>query len=147
MSDDLEKRMTAMERVQDRLLTTLDQINNTLLKFERHIDELFDLKTKIDTIDVLWRRIDELQTKCGTVDTAFQILKSEHGACKPIVDTIAACKMDFDHRLKDIEKRAETSNAFTSKLFSNLLEKAIWTIVVIGAMSAVYLAGKGAFVR
>ena len=147
MPDDLEKRVTAMERVQDKLLATLDQINATLLKFEKHIDELFDMKSKLDSVEVMWRRIDELQGKCGMIDTSFQILKSEHLTCKPIVDTIATCRMDFEHRLKDIEGKAASSNAFTNKLIGTLLEKIIWAIVVGGALSAVYLAGKGVFVK
>lgn len=147
MSDDLEKRVTTMERVQDKLLTTLDQINATLLKFEKHIDELFDMKSKLDSVEVMWRRIDELHGKCGAVDTAFQILKSEHSTCKPIVDTISACKMDFDHRLKDLEKRSESTAGFTKTLVGGLLGQIIWGLIVIGAMSAVYLAGKGVFVK
>ena len=57
---ELEQRVAALERVQDRLVNTLDQINTTLKKFEGHIDELFNLKSKIDSIDVAWKRIDEL---------------------------------------------------------------------------------------
>jgi len=147
MADDLEKRVAAMERVQDKLLATLDQINASLLKFEKHIDELFDMKSKLDSVEVMWRRIDELQKKCGQFDTAFQILKSEHTTCRPVVDTFTHYKMDFEHRIKDLEFKAATSNAFTTKLFSNLLEKIIWSIIVFGALSAVYLAGKGVFTK
>lgn len=145
MPEDIEKRVSAVERTQDSLVLTLSQINDTLKKFESHIDELFDLKAKIDSIDVVWRKIDYLSDKCSAVELAFKLLQAEHQQCKPVVDTIHGCKVDFDHRLKALETAHANSNAFTTKLFGNLAEKAIWAIVVMGAMSAVYLAGKGVF--
>jgi len=147
MTEDVEKRLAAVERGQDKLVSTLDQINATLKKFESHIDELFDLKGKIDSIDVVWRRIDELTTKCSAVELAFKLLQAEHHTCKPVVDSISACKMDFDHRIKDLETAHASSNAFTSKLIGTLTEKIIWAIIVGGALSVVYLAGKGVFVK
>ena len=145
MADDLEKRISAMERVQDKLLTTLDQINATLLKFERHIDELFELKTKIDSIDVIWRRIDDLQTNYNKLDKDLHVLKSEHATCTPIVGTVASCKIEFENRMKTIEEKVSSSTGFATRLWGSILEKVIWAIIVGGAMSAVYLAGKGAF--
>lgn len=143
MPDNIEQRISELERVQVRLVTTLDQINTTLKKFESHIDELFDLKSKIDSIDVAWRRIDELQNKCNAVELAFQLLKAEHVVCKPIVDGIGVCRADFDHRIKALETTSANTNAFTSKLFGSLAEKIIWAVITFGALSAVYLAGKG----
>ena len=147
MPDDIEKRISTVERTQDSLVITLEQINATLKRFEGHIDELFDLKSKIDSIDVVWRKIDAITEKCNAVELAFKLLQAEHHQCKPVVDSINGCKMDFDHRIKTLETAHASSNAFTTKLFGSLAEKAIWAIIVLGAMSAVYLAGKGAFVK
>jgi uncharacterized coiled-coil protein SlyX len=147
MPDDNDKRITTLERSHDKMEATLDQINKTLIRFEAHIDELFEVKTKLDSVDVIWRRIDELQGKIGAMEIAFQVLKAEHISCVPIVQSVTPCKADFEHRIKDLEKKAESSNAFTNKLFSSLLEKVIWALVVGGAMSAVYLAGKGVFAK
>jgi len=147
MPEDNEKRLSALERTQDKMENTLDQINKTLLRFENHIDELFEVKTKLDSIDVIWRKVDDLQTKTGNIDVAFQLLKAEHIVCKPVVDTIAIIKTEFNHRLQDLEKSRESVGGFTKNLVGGLLGQILWALVGGGALAAIYLAGKGAFVK
>jgi uncharacterized coiled-coil protein SlyX len=145
--DDYEKRFTTLERTQDKMENTLDQINRTLLRFEQHIDELFEVKTKLDSVDVIWRKIDAMAIAHTAMDKEFHVLKTEHLSCKPKVDTMDHCAMNLENRIKNLETKTESSSAFTNKLFTGLLEKIIWGVIVFGAMSAVYLAGKGAFAR
>lgn len=145
MADDLDKRLTAVERIQDKHYSTLEQINITLAKFERHIDELFELKTKIDSVDVIWRRVDEMQGKINIIDKELHVLKSEHATCVPIVGTVSSCKIEFENRIKTVEEKINSSTGFATRLWGSVLEKLIWALIVGWAMSAVYLAGKGAF--
>lgn len=145
MAEDLERRVQTLERAQDRLANALEQINSTLKRFEEHIDELFNAKSKLDSIDVMWRRIDDVSARQQTIDKEFHLLKAEHTTCKPLVDAMNLCKGDTEHRLKSLELQAASNAGFQSRLWGSILEKAIWYVIAGGALAAVYLAGKGVF--
>jgi prefoldin subunit 5 len=147
MPDDIDKRVSAIERSQDRMTNAVEQINKTLARFEAHIDELFEVKTKLDSIDVIWRRIDELQKNCNQMDKEFHVLKSEHHTCTPIVASIPTCKADFENRIGTLEKSKDAVGGFTKNLVGGLLGQILWALIGGGALAAIYLAGKGAFTR
>lgn len=151
---ELEKRIAAMERIQDKTSITLEQINSTLKKFETHIDELFEAKSKLDSIGVMWRRIDELQVKTGSIDTAFKILSKEHDICKPTVDTLSHCKTVAEHkvevlekRIAAIEKKEEDVANRKNNFFDGMASKVIYAIALALVTAAFTLAAKGLLSR
>lgn len=151
---ELEKRISAMERIQDRTAVTLDQINSTLKKFEAHIDELFEAKSKLDSIGVMWRRIDELQAKTSMIDTEFKILSKEHNVCKPMVDSLNNCKTVLDHKIEAhdkrialIEKHEEDLSNRKNNFFDGMASKVIFGVAMALITAAFTLAAKGLLTR
>jgi chromosome segregation ATPase len=135
----METRVSNLERGQDKLVSTLDQINKTLLKFENHIDELFEVKTKLDSIDIAWQRIDKLNEKLVEMDKTLHVLKSEHADCKPMVSSVGTCKVDFETRIKELEKKMDAAGNFASGVIGKVIG---WLIPgVLGAAAAYLLQG------
>lgn len=143
-NDDDGKRLASLERSQDKMSHTLEQINKTLTKFETHIDELFDVKAKLESIDTAWRKLDTMQIAISSMDKILSVLASEHQQCKPKVDGIESCKISIEHRLGQIEKTLGTAGAFVQGRVASLTDKLIWVGFGAIAAVAVFLAMQGA---
>jgi uncharacterized coiled-coil protein SlyX len=150
--DELEKRVSTLERTSDRTADILDQINKTLAKFEQHIDELFEVKNTLESVRVMWLRIDEMTKANTAMDKAFAMLKAEHEKCLPVVSGVSSCKIDFDYQMKEIgtkvaalEKKEADAADVRSKITVDMVSRTIAGAVSIAAGIAIYLAQKGVF--
>ena len=142
-NDEGAKRLVALERTQDKMGHTLEQINKTLSKFEAHIDELFDVKAKLESIDTAWRRIDSIQEVVTNMDKILSLLASEHQQCKPKIDGVESCRVNFEHRLAVVEKIVGAAGSFIQGRVASLTDKLVWVGFGAAAVVAVVMALKG----
>ena len=140
MADEIERRVAILERNHDSIAGTLVQINRTLEKLEGHIDELFEVKSKIDSINTAWRKIDTLAEDFRKMDKDLHLMRSDHSMCKPIVDTIAHCKADFDNRLKNLEATVGATKSFIGGRLGGLIDQFAPVLI---SMIAAYMVAKG----
>lgn len=137
------KRLASLERTQDKMGHTLEQINKTLAKFENHIDELFDVKSKLESIETAWKRIDVLQQSITNMDKILSLLAAEHTQCKPKVEGIEGCKISIDHRLTQLERSMGSASNFVQGRVASLTDKLLWVGFGAVAVVAVILALQG----
>lgn len=137
------KRLASLERTQDKMGHTLEQINKTLSKFESHIDELFDVKSKLESIDTAWRRIDTVQTAIANMDKVLSVLSAEHAQCRPKLDQFDGCKISIEHRLTQVEKSLGNASSFVQGRVASITDKILWVGFGAVAVVAVVLAMQG----
>lgn len=140
---DGNKRLASLERTQDRMGHTLEQINKTLSKFEAHIDELFDVKSKLESIETAWKRIDILQTSISVIDKQLGVIASEHQQCKPKVEAMDGCRIGLEHRMAQVEKSLGSAGSFIQGRVASLTDKLLWVAFGAVAVVAVVMALKG----
>lgn len=134
----LEDSHIQQTQLYQQMTGTLNQIHNDL----RASINIQGLVTDHDKqLKKLWIKIDE----CEALGTSFKLLNAEHAACKPIVDTVATCKLDFEHRVRSLENRLAEVGGFAKNIVGGWLGQLFWGLTIAGALAAIWLAGKGAF--
>lgn len=141
----IESRVSALERTSDRAADALDRLSKDLHDIKGMMAQSIGLATRVSAIEQdsasLCADIEMVKNRNAQRDTEFAVLKDQHAACHPTLQTIAACKMDFEHRIKSIEDTLKTAKGFAIGQLGSLLSQIIpW---VLGA-AAVYAVSKGA---
>ncbi len=170
MPPELETRVSQLEHSHTALTTTLGQINRTLEKIEVHIDELFEGKSKLDSIDTAWKRIDHLAhksteldnqlnkllqsctimentmqlklVKLEALDREFAILQSEHKSCNPKVEKHETCMFGVEHRLKTLEDRVAAAGSFVQGRVASVTDKILYAMLSVAAIATVFMVLK-----
>jgi chaperonin cofactor prefoldin len=143
MVDELEKRVNALERSLDRLAGTMEHLAEDIHDMKGMMRQALDQSLTISTMkkemETLWKKVDI----CINLKEDFAVLQSEHEVCTPKIEKLNGCAGVNEHRIKTLEDKINSANAFVNGRVASLTDKVIWVGVGVIAFIAVFLAAKG----
>lgn len=140
MPDDLEKRIRLVEDDHKEQKLLYQHMSKTLDSISADIRTALDIKGKVDDhagqLKKLWDKIDTVQA----LKEEFNLVKTEHAACRPKVDTLDDHASGCDYRLRTLEEKVGNFDKFISGRFTNLVDKFLpWAMAIF----AFYAVTKG----
>lgn len=143
MPDDLEKRVSLLERGQDAFKFQLDAITKGIGEIKESLVGINNLGGRVGTLEVrmeaAWKKIDH----CSVEMDSFRHIKSEHDVCKPKVDVMCTSTALLEHRLKSVEESITNAGKLVQGRVTSFADKILWAVFVVAGLSAAIFAING----
>lgn len=103
MPEDFDKRLRDVENKVYSFEQTFGRIADDIHDIKESIQEFIEVKSKLSSIDVLFKRVDELRKEIQSVDKTISPLATEHKQCMQAKQDSTVQLTAINNRLSKLE--------------------------------------------
>lgn len=107
--DTFDKRLREVENKVYSFEQSFGRIADDIHDIKLNIQEFIEVKSKLNAIDVLFKRIAELRRDISTLDKSMTPISVEHASCMKKRETMEGQVNDHESRLKALENEMKNT--------------------------------------